>query len=1046
MYRKLVGVLAVVVLLGGLLAVLAMGLSLSSAESTVAAAAPSTEVAARPHVHYRMPARAQIEWRLREAGRITDASTEQEIIQAVEEWQFKFAKASPSWVRPEAREQALANEQAWLAGNVKAQAATEITASVLAIPVEFDAVEEFTIQRPNAAYTACFTVTELFSGPLQGEIPYPGGSITDTVDNNTAFYPSTESEDYERLIFGTIGITEPLRQGDPHVNDGAGVDLSGLTVQTYYDAQSDNSVTVTGTVAPWVAVTHTEAYYGIDICVPGFEPPATADGHPGLGRPADLVIDAAEALKAEGGMYADYNFWKEFDNDDDGWIDTLWIIHAGRGQEAGGGAEGEDAIWSHSSNLIYYYEGGYTIHDNGTSTTTDDLKIGPFTFQPEDGDLGVFTEEFGHNFFHFPDLYTTDASNSVGWWSHMSAGSWGGELGGTRPVNMPLFFRTIADCGGSPCGWADPVKVLNYTTEMTNVVIGQAGVPAGGTTTGTPGGDTIYEGIRIDLPDQEEQIMNNAGEGQGAWSTSGDEMDNTLTEMVDLTGETAPITLTVDAYWDIEVDWDYGYVRVSTDGEAWTNLDDLDGILRETNPNGNNLGHGLTGQGFGTLRFDLSDYAGEEIWLRFYYRTDVAVSNPGWWIDNVMISGDVLDEDFEDGFTGWTNEGWRLVPYTETYEHYYLVEWRNDNGFDESLLYPYNTNYSDQDEWRVDRVPANVPAAVVMYRNTRYDFSYALDPQLYDPPSLGSKYGLLVVDPNFWPVEPEIPLAYGFSGRLQSLDAGLAMQDQPDYTLEAWSVPTKTLVTSETIAGKAGVTEFNDAMGYYPGLFFGPPCDPGYVCWWDRDASVVIPSRDGQVYSTRITDYDRNPFYPLYGATVAGLPLGSGNPGDVNAQFGLHIELVEKADDGSWGRVVIYNQAVDFETTHTQELTTLTPGTYTVTYQTVVENTGTMAASDVYVTYTLDADLTPVSFEDSGVGTVEFPTDLVWWTDELVAGETVTLTLVATYTAELPLSDDTLVTMLEANDGTTNRGPWMLETDVGVPARIYMPLIFKNTP
>ena len=32
----------------------------------------------------------------------------------------------------------------------------------------------------------------------------------------------------------------------------------------------------------------------------------------------------------------------------------------------------------------------------------------------------------------------------------------------------------------------------------------------------------------------------------------------------------------------------------------------------------------------------------------------------------------------------------------------------------------------------------------------------------------------------------------------------------------------------------------------------------------------------------------------LYGATVAGLPLGSGNPGDDNTQYGIHIELLDK--------------------------------------------------------------------------------------------------------------------------------------------------------
>lgn len=871
----------------------------------------------RPYVHYRMPARPQIEQRLREAGRIGRDATQAEISEAVRDWQAQFAKASPSWARPEDREAVLANEEALLSGEsgVQPMAPTEITAAVLAIPVEFSATETLGYWEPNATYSACTWVTETFEGPMHGNIPYPGGSPTETIDNNTTYYPSTEPENYEELIFGTEGITEPLRPGDPNVNDGLGLDISGLTVQTYYDAQSDSSVTVTGTVVPWVAVTHTEAYYGIDLCVPGFEPPSTADGQ--IEQPAELVVDAIEALKAEGGPYDTYEFWQQYDNDGDGWVDTLWIIHAGGGQEAGGGAEGEHSIWSHSSNLTYYgYEEGYVVHDNGTGDPADDLRVGPYTFQPENGDLGVFSEEFGHNFFHFPDLYTTDSSNSVGWWSHMAAGSWGGELGGTQPVNMPLWFRMVADCNGTACGWADPVKVLSYTTPVETVFIGQAGEPAGDSVqpgdwdiVPLDGADdlTIYEGVRIDLPDQVEVIENMAGTGAGMYSTSGDMMDNTLDREVDLSEATGTISLTLDAYWDIETNWDYGYVEVSTDGVNFVSLDDLDGILTETNPNGNNLGHGLTGSGADTLAFDLSSYAGDEITLRFRYRTDAAVSNPGWWIDNVAIDG-VLVEGFEGGVGDWSVDGWRETPYTETYEHYYLVEWRNANGFDESLLYPYNTNYSDEDEWRVDRVPANVPAAVVMYRNTRYDFSYALDPQIFDAPSLGSKYGLLVVDANYEPVMR--PSGEFFSGRLQSVDGALALQDQPDYTLEVWDGVEKTLVMTETLQGTSGVQRFDDALGYYPGLFL----DDMFTLWfWDWDSSVVIPSVDNQFYSTRVTDMAGEPLEWVYGMDLGGGHyLGTGNPGDAGVQYGLHIELVDKAADGSWGMLRIYNAAMDY--------------------------------------------------------------------------------------------------------------------------------------
>jgi M6 family metalloprotease-like protein len=96
--------------------------------------------------------------------------------------------------------------------------------------------------------------------------------------------------------------------------------------------------------------------------------------------------------------------------------------------------------------------------------------------QPENAETGVFAEEFGHNFFGFPDLYTTDASNSIGDWAIMSGGAWMGWLGGTRPASMPLWFKMIAafDTAGiiTPVNWQEPMVTRDYTDPMGEVTIG----------------------------------------------------------------------------------------------------------------------------------------------------------------------------------------------------------------------------------------------------------------------------------------------------------------------------------------------------------------------------------------------------------------------------------------------------------------------------------------------------------------------------------------------------------------------------------------------
>ncbi len=937
------------------------------------------------------------------------------------EWLTAFGAGASPWVDPDAEARILANERAWLTGAAPHEA-VPITAAVLVIPVEFTETETLTYQVQNAA-RQCYTVTNTFSGPLHGEVPYPGGDVTNTIDNYTVYYPSTEAEDYEQLIFGRTGYTVPLRAGDPNVNDGAGVNISGLTVQSYYAAQSDDSVAITGTVASWVPIAHSEAYYGLDVCLPNISPRAMPDQQ--LGSLAELTVLAAEGLKSRGGKFATYEFWKRFDRNDDGLVDSLWIVHGGRGQEYGGGAQGEWSIWSRASSVVYYegYEGGYTIHDNGTASTDDDIRVGPFTMLPEDSDIGVLIEEFGHSFFGLLDLYTMNSSNSIGYWAPMSAGIWGGELGGTRPVNMPLWFRMVADCDGQPCGWADPVKVISYTTPAATVVLGQAGEPAGGVVQAGPyAGETIHEGVRIELPDQIEVVPNKAGEGGGAYSGAATGRNLTLAREIDLTAVAEPVTLSLDGYWRMRRYWGYTYVEISKDGQPFESIPDMDGNFTDANPYGLNEGFGMTGDGAGPLRFDLSGFAGSKITLRFRYFTYMGAPGTGWWIDNVSVSGGTLEEDFAGGIADWSASGWTAVPYTKTHPHHYLVEWRNNNGFDKALEYAYSTNYSDQDEWRVDRLSANVPGAVIMYRNLKYPFSGAFEEQLNDPPSIGSKYGLLVLDTNFWPVER--PSSEPFAGRLESLDAPLALQDQPGFTLEIRDQDTKALLGKESVSGAKGITRFDDAFGYYPGFYTDAE---NSVEPWDEDASVVIPSRNGEIYSTRITGPGRERPHQLDGTPAGGGHYyGSGNPGDANLQYGLHVELVDQAEDGSWGAIRVYNAGVDYELT--AEPKVAFPGR-TVAFTVSIDNFG---AADATVAYTLTL---PTGFE-AIAGQLE-------WLGDVPAGETVHQGIVTRVPVPLHAGDGAeLRAEVVFDDGTDL---WTRTVDLHRPTGVYLPAAVKDS-
>ncbi|GAB4560015.1 MAG: immune inhibitor A [Anaerolineae bacterium] len=147
------------------------------------------------------------------------------------------------------------------------------------------------------------------------------------------------------------------------------------------------------------------------------------------------------------------------------------------------------------------------------------------------------------------------------------------------------------------------------------------------------------------------------------WANRADDSDARLTREFDLTGVDRA-TLKMWMWYDIEENYDYLYVTVSTDGgKKWTTLPGQ--FTTDENPTGNSLGHGYTGKsGDGDAptwveeRIDLTPYAGKKILIRFEYVTDDAVNYPGFFLDDVSIPEIGYESDFESDDGGWISEGW----------------------------------------------------------------------------------------------------------------------------------------------------------------------------------------------------------------------------------------------------------------------------------------------------------------------------------------------------------------------------------------------------
>lgn len=152
------------------------------------------------------------------------------------------------------------------------------------------------------------------------------------------------------------------------------------------------------------------------------------------------------------------------------------------------------------------------------------------------------------------------------------------------------------------------------------------------------------------------------------WSNKGDESDMTLTRSFDFSAVSGPLTLSYRTWYDIELDWDYLYLLASRDaGATWEFLRTRSST--DTDPNGNNYGWGFTGfSGGGESQgvwieesVDLSEFAGEEVLLRFEYITDAAVNGEGLLLDDISIQEIDYFSDFETDEGGWQPDGFARV-------------------------------------------------------------------------------------------------------------------------------------------------------------------------------------------------------------------------------------------------------------------------------------------------------------------------------------------------------------------------------------------------
>ncbi len=190
-------------------------------------------------------------------------------------------------------------------------------------------------------------------------------------------------------------------------------------------------------------------------------------------------------------------------------------------------------------------------------------------------------------------------------------------------------------------------------------------LPAGGSGFNPPGNvppPTFYQfyvaPVSVALYDEANNLTN--WTSVSGWNTTTSKFVTPPTSFTDSPGGTYPPNVTAtltynsnisladilgaelefDTQWDIENNWDYGQVLVSTNnGSTWTPL-----AGNYTNPGTGSFQPPNQPLYDGTQttwvheKMSLSNFIGQTIKLRFLLRSDGSVQNDGWYVDNIKIS------------------------------------------------------------------------------------------------------------------------------------------------------------------------------------------------------------------------------------------------------------------------------------------------------------------------------------------------------------------------------------------------------------------------
>ena len=547
---------------------------------------------------------------------------------------------------------------------------------------------------------------------------------------------------------------------------------------------------------------------------------------------------------------------------------TSCVVHAGADQADDGGEQGTYAEWSSARPS--------TRRPAATRSPGTGFKVFNFTTQPEDAGVGVIAHEYGHD-LGLPDLYDVDRPGDT-------------DVALLGPDEHRLALRPAVPDDPDAHGRVEQVRArldrpagAGRTAPQQRDGHARPGLAAADGHRGRGAGQPARQAVDArraaqrrerlvvqQRPERRRRPADPLDRRPGGRATSGSGRGTTTRSRS--CGTTASSRSRPTA------------ARPGRSSRSTTRPATV--VSTDEDPNGNleayfgGLENGLTGDSGGYRHdyVDLTPYAGTTIQLRLRYATDAAFEERGWFADDFSLTAD--------GTEVWTDD-------VESGDERLDRRGRHVHRHDGRRL-DHTTGHV--------RLRAVLPGGVAQLRRLRQGPAHAVRRRTSSSTASGTSTGRRTTRRaccsgtatrrtrstrrrhHVRPAEHRLqgPAAAGRralragAARGAAAEANPSLLDNLNSRARRWTPRSaRSGATRSGPASRRAETDpydlscnwfgpaarcstFTDAKTWYPGLEYRPDLDPEAPLFFrDVDASMVVPSRGNEIYSTRIVDAGR---------------------------------------------------------------------------------------------------------------------------------------------------------------------------------------------